>query len=206
MRTFTVRVASMEGGVSLYGCRVKMTEKNIEYQSLLRFADDLTQLIQHNVVSVSSKLFAKGLVAKDVHDSVLSVDGASNQSKAAKILSCVLDKIKESGDRCQYFIDVLGEDSYFDDIVLKLTKVRGKHKIGMMYKPLSMQCLCMPPTKTVCIQLSKYYYDVSGIIATHYLYTMCCKHQLVPRRQYLKCWVVPTSGIAGLQKLINTTH
>ena len=117
-----------------------MTEKNIEYQSLLQFADDLTQLIQHNVVSVSSKLFAKGLVAKDVHDSVLSVDGASNQSKAAKLLSCVLDKIKESGDQCQYFIDVLGEDSYFDNIVLKLTKVRGKHKIGIilydvLYKP-----------------------------------------------------------------------
>ena len=131
MRTFTV-VLQCGRGVSLYGCWVKMTEKNIEYQSLLQFADDLTQLIQHNVVSVSSKLFAKGLVAKDVHDSVLSVDGASNQSKAAKLLSCVLDKIKESGDQCQYFIDVLGEDSYFDNIVLKLTKVRGKHKFKLV--------------------------------------------------------------------------
>ena len=130
MRTFTV-VLQYGRGVSLYGCWVKMTE---EYQSLLQFADDLTQLIQHNVVSVSSKLFAKGLVAKGVHDSVLSVDGASNQSKAAKLLSCVLDKIKESGDQCQYFIDVLGEDSYFDNIVLKLTKIRGKHKINLMYE------------------------------------------------------------------------
>ena len=97
-----------------------MTE-NIEYQSLLQFADDLTQLIQHNVVSVSSKLFATGLVAKDVHDSVLSVDGASNQSKAAKLLSCVLDKIKQSADQYQNFLDVLGEDSYFDNIVVKIT-------------------------------------------------------------------------------------
>ena len=98
-----------------------MTEKNIEYQSLLQFTDDLTQLIQHNVVSMSSKLFATGLVAKDVHDSVLSVDGASSQSKAAKLLSCVLDKIKQSSDQCQNFIDVLGEDSYFDNIVVKIT-------------------------------------------------------------------------------------
>ena len=104
-----------------------MTEKNVEYQSLLQCADDLTLLIQHNVVSVSSKLFAKGLVAKDVHDSVLSVDGTTNQSKAAKLLSCVLDKIKESGDQCQNFIDVLvGEGSFFDSIVLKITKIRGK--------------------------------------------------------------------------------
>ena len=106
-----------------------MTEKNIEYQSLHQCANDLTQLIQHNVVSVSSKLFAKGLVAKDVHDSVLSVDGASNQSKAAKLLSCVFDKIKESSDQCQNFVDVLGEDSYFDIIVLKIAKVRGKHNL-----------------------------------------------------------------------------
>ena len=110
--------------MQLLMCGVRMAE---QYQSLVQCADDLTQLIQHNVVSVSSKLFAKGLVAKDVHDSVLSVDGASNQSKAAKLLSCVLDKIKESADQCQNFIDVLGEDSYFDNIVLKITKVHGKH-------------------------------------------------------------------------------
>jgi siroheme synthase len=122
------------GGMSLSGwCTTKMTEKNIEHQSLIQFADDLTQLIQHNVISVSSKLFAKGLVAKDVHDSVLSVDGASNQSKAAKLLSCVLDKIKESSDQYHPFIDVLGEDSYFDNIVLKITKVCGKHHSNLMY-------------------------------------------------------------------------
>ena len=103
-----------------------MTEQNIEYQSLVQCADDLTRLIQHNVVSLSSKLFAKSLVAKDVHDSVLSVDGSSKQSKAANLLSCVLDKIKESAGRIQDFIDVLGEDSYFEDLVLKIKEVRGK--------------------------------------------------------------------------------
>ena len=110
-----------------------MAEQNLDYQTLIQCADDLTQLIQHNVVSVSSKLFAKGLVAKDVHDSVLSVDGASNQSKAAKLLSCVLDKIKQSTDQYWNFIDVLGEDSYFDSIMLKITNVRGKHQYYTNY-------------------------------------------------------------------------
>lgn len=64
-------------------------------------------------------------MSKDVHDSILSSD-ASNQSKAAKLVSCVLDKVKESGDQWQILIDVLGEDSYLDGIVLKITKVRGK--------------------------------------------------------------------------------
>ena len=95
-----------------------MAEKNIEHKSLIHDHN----LTQHNIVSVTSKLFAKGLIAKDVHDSILS-SGASNQSKAAKLVSCVLDKVKESGDQWQIFIDVLGEDS---GIVLKITKVRGR--------------------------------------------------------------------------------
>ena len=72
-----------------------MTKSNTEYQLLLQFADDLMQLIQHNVVSVSSKLFAKGLVAKDVHDSsLMSID--TNQSKDAKLLSLGFQAIFKS--------------------------------------------------------------------------------------------------------------
>ena len=103
-----------------------MAEQNVEYQSLVQCADDLTQLIQHNVVSLSSKLFAKGLVAKDVHDSVLSTEGVANHSKAAKLLSCVMDRIKESAGRFQDFIDVLGEDSFFEDVKQKLTEAHSK--------------------------------------------------------------------------------
>ena len=103
-----------------------MTEQNVEYQSLVQCADDLTQLIQHNVVSLSSKLFAKGLVAKDVHDSVLSAEGVAKHSKAAKLLSCVIDRVKESADRYQVFIDVLGEDTFFEDVMQKLSEARSK--------------------------------------------------------------------------------
>ena len=103
-----------------------MTEQNVEYQSLVQCADHLTQLIQHNIVSVSTKLFAKGLVPQDVHDSVVSVDGTTNRSKAAKLLLCVRDKIKESAGRFQDFIDVLCEDSYFEDVVLKIKDVHSK--------------------------------------------------------------------------------
>ena len=111
-----------------------MADQNVEYQSLVQYTSDLTQLIQHNVVSLSSDFFAKGLVAKDVHDSVLSVDGASNQSKAAKLLSCVIDKIRDSCGRFQDFIDVLVKDPYFDDIVLKITKAHSKMiPIGYIY-------------------------------------------------------------------------
>ena len=118
--------------VCLYQSGVNMAEQNFEYQSLVQCADDLTQLIQHNVVSLSSKLFAKGLVAKDVHDSVLSVDAVPNQSKAAKLLSCVIDKIRDSSGRFQDFIDVLGEDTYFEDIVLKITELHSKSEFQLV--------------------------------------------------------------------------
>ena len=112
-----------------------MAEQNVEYQILVQFNDDLTQLIQHNVVSMSSKLFAKGLVPKDVHDSsITSVD--TNQLKAAKLLLCVLDKIKGSAGRYfQDFIDILRDDSYFEDVVLKIIKRHSKHLPTMMRMP-----------------------------------------------------------------------
>ena len=82
---------------------------------------------------MSSKLFAKGLVPQDVHDSSLSVDGTSDHLKVAKLLSCVCDKIKESAGRFQDFIDVLGEDSYFNDLVLKIKEVRRKQSKLCVY-------------------------------------------------------------------------
>ena len=103
-----------------------MTEQNVEYLSLVQCTDDLTQLIQHNVVSVSSKLFTRGLVAKDVHDSILSAEGVANHSKAAKLLSCVMDRVKESAGRFQDFIDVLGEDTFFEDVMRKLIEAHSK--------------------------------------------------------------------------------
>ena len=45
-------------------------------------------------------------MAKDVHD-----NGKPLEIKAAKLLSCVIDRVKESAGRFQDFIDVLGEDA-----------------------------------------------------------------------------------------------
>ena len=101
-------------------------EKNIEYKSLAKFTADLSSLLQHNVVTVSSRLLEKGLVTKDVHDSMLTTEGVSSQKNAARLVSCVLDRIKGSAKCFQDFINVLREDSYFEDIVLKILKLHGK--------------------------------------------------------------------------------
>ena len=103
-----------------------MTEQNIEHKSLVQCASGLTDLLQHNILSVSAKLLEKGLVTKDVHDSVLYTEGVSSHNKAAKLVSCVTDRVKGSARRFHDFIDVLKGDSYFDDIVQEITSIHSK--------------------------------------------------------------------------------
>ena len=66
-------------------------------------------------------------MAKDVHDSIISLEGVANHSKAAKLLSCVMDRVKESAGRFQDFIDVLGEYTFFEDVRQKLTEAYSKY-------------------------------------------------------------------------------
>ena len=102
-----------------------MTEQSVEHKSLVQCASGLTDLLQHNILSVSAKLLEKGLVTKDVHDSVLT-ESVSSHNKAAKLVSCVTDRVKGSARRFHDFIDVLKGDSYFDDIVQEIVSIHSK--------------------------------------------------------------------------------
>ena len=105
-----------------------MSKRDVEYQSLLKFAEDLTRLIKHDIVTLSSKFFAKGLVTEDVHELVTAppVGVLQEQEKAKKLLECVIDRIKKSPGRFQDFIDILSEEPYFEDIVQRLIKSCSK--------------------------------------------------------------------------------
>ena len=97
-----------------------------EYESLAKFTADLSNLLQYNVVTVSGRLLEKGLVTKDVHDSMLTTEGVSSQKNAARLMSCVLDGVKCSSRCFHDFISVLREDAYYEDIVLKITEAYSK--------------------------------------------------------------------------------
>ena len=101
-------------------------EVNKEYESLAKFTADLSNLLQHNVVTVSGRLLVKGLVTKDVHDSMLTTEGVSSQNKASRLISCVLDRVKCSSRCFHDFISVLREDAYYDDVVLKILGAHSK--------------------------------------------------------------------------------
>ena len=101
-------------------------EGNIEYQSLAKFTTTLSILLQHNIVTVSGQLLEKGLVTKDVYDSTLVTESVSSQKNAARLVSCVLDRVKISSKCFQEFVDVLRQDSYNEVVVVKILAVYGE--------------------------------------------------------------------------------
>ena len=102
-----------------------MSSESIEYKTLLQCSSGLTDLLQHNI-SVSAKLLEKGLVTKEVYDWILTVQGVSNHDKAARLVSCVTDRVKDSAQVLHDFVDILKDDSFFVDIVDKLTSLHSK--------------------------------------------------------------------------------
>ena len=101
-------------------------EGNVEYRSLAKFTTTLSTLLQHNIVTVSGQLLEKGLVTKDVYDSILSTESVSSQKNAARLVSCVLDRVKTSAKCFQEFVDVLRQDSYNEVVVVKILAVYGE--------------------------------------------------------------------------------
>ena len=110
-------------------------EINKEYESLAKFTADLSNLLQHDVVAISSRLLEKGLVTKNVHDSMLTTEGVSSQKNAARLISCVLDRVNCSSRCFRDFISVLREDAYYEDIVVKIIGVHSKYSCEEKLRP-----------------------------------------------------------------------
>ena len=107
-------------GVTLFDDPLPDICKMAEHKTMLLCTSDLTTLLQHNLVSVSSKLLAQGLITDEVSDWMLTAQGVSNLSKAQRLISCVTDRVRGSRQRFQTFVDVLSEEPFFEEVVKKL--------------------------------------------------------------------------------------
>ena len=96
-----------------------MSGDSPEYVALSRCASSLALLLQHDQ-SMPAKLYGKGLVTKAIHDWVLSAQGVSDHQKATRLVSCATDRVKDSPNKFHDFLQVLHEDSFFNDIVEKI--------------------------------------------------------------------------------------
>ena len=94
-------------------------------KAVLQCTSDLTSLLKHNL-SCSDKLLEKGLITEAVHNYVLTAQGISAQEKAARLVSCLSDRVGASSQVFHELIEALKEtDPFCGDIVDKLTSLHS---------------------------------------------------------------------------------
>ena len=94
-------------------------------KAVLQCSSDLTSLLKDNL-TCSGKLLEKGLITEGVHNYVLTAQGVSAQEKAARLVSCLADRIGASSQGFHHTIEVLREiDPFCGDIINKLTSLHS---------------------------------------------------------------------------------
>ena len=101
---------------------IKMSVESPGRKAVLQCTSDLTSLLKHNL-SCSGKLLEKGLITEAVHDWILTAPAVSNQDRAARLVSCLADRVK-SAQLFHELIEALKEtDPFCGNIVDKLTEM-----------------------------------------------------------------------------------
>ena len=100
-----------------------------EHRALQKCAKTLTNLLQHQVETISSSLLGKRLSTDDLHNWVLTAKGVSNKEKAARILDCVMGQVKARTQSFNLFVEVLEENSRSDAVEMIL------ENLGMLDMP-----------------------------------------------------------------------
>ena len=90
-------------------------------KAVVQCTSDLISLLKHHL-SCSGKLLEKGLITEAVHNYVLTAQGVPAQDKAARVVSCLADRITST----ELFHDLIGSlkenDPFCGDIVDRLTE------------------------------------------------------------------------------------
>ena len=105
-----------------------MSVDNPGRKAVVQCTSDLTSLLKDNL-SCSGKLLEKGLISEAVHNYVLTAQGVSTLEKAARLVSCLADRV---GTQLlfQQMIEVLTEtDPFCGDIVDKLTTLHSTSQL-----------------------------------------------------------------------------
>lgn len=97
-----------------------------ERVALTRCNTEVISLLQHNILSVSSSLFAKGLITDGLYQWVLTAQGVSSWDKAARVVTCISDVVDGSPRKFNAFVGMLREDPYYEDVLGKLTTAHCK--------------------------------------------------------------------------------
>ena len=97
-----------------------MAHESAEQRALCKFLPDLTDFIQHNIITTLNRLLEKGLVTSEVHDYVLTAEGVSSQQKAARTVSCMINMVGNSAKRFNNFVEVMETVSFPEDTLKRI--------------------------------------------------------------------------------------
>ena len=108
-------------------------ESSAGRKAVVQCTSDLTSLLKHHL-SCSGKLLEKGLITEAVHNYVLTAQGVSTLEKAARLVSCLADRVGASSQLFQELVQALKEiDPFCGDIVDKLTSLHSTSQLYCTY-------------------------------------------------------------------------
>lgn len=100
------------------------TQRNIEYDILLKNTAELTGILSADLLSVSTKLVAEGLIPQSLHSN--STLGEKDKAvKASELVDAVTKKVQNHPQAFQKFLQILREGGpYYSETV---SKIKGEY-------------------------------------------------------------------------------
>ena len=85
-----------------------------------RHYSNLEKMISMCVTSITSQLYSRNLISSDMQEQLVSSQDAP-RAKASKLLLCVKQQLEMDPEKIQALLEVLREDSIFDDLASGIT-------------------------------------------------------------------------------------
>lgn len=80
-------------------------QESVECKTLAKFVRKLIIAFKCSPISISTDLFAKGLISEELLDKVIT-SGISNESKAAELVMSVVDQVRLNPQKYHEFMDL----------------------------------------------------------------------------------------------------
>lgn len=111
-----------------------------EYECLKDCLPTLRVCAQNNLLSLSCELLAARLISDDNEESLRNSQ-IGEAERAAKLVSLVMNKIKEDCSNYHVFLDVLKKDDQYNIVVKKVEDSFAHHSSGLKAPVANGMCL-----------------------------------------------------------------
>lgn len=101
-----------------------------EYKTLLQCNQKLRSALQLDVVDVSARLFAAGLISEELHSYLIS-ESRSSSERTARLVHFITQAVKVDPSKYASFVDILRHGPYFYSEILQILSDTYSNILGM---------------------------------------------------------------------------